>query len=200
MGGAAKGTVITMQHPRSAALGGALLVFLQLAAVARASEPPPSYRFHMNVVMAMRHFPWLHFRMEGEGEYLPGESYVVRFTSMPWFFPKDHHDIDLSMLDPTMWPKRFVAQQIAQRNAETTFLLRAIDNTSLKSATVTLGPFGHARRVDATYNDGTHITMSVNEGTIGGYLLPMTLTADIDEPHLALSCNADFKDYDFAQQ
>jgi hypothetical protein len=104
------------------------------------------------------------------------------------------------MLDPTMWPKRYVAQQISQRNGEATFSLRAIDEASLRGATVTLGPFGHARHVDATYNDGTHITMNVTEATIAGFLVPQALTADINEPHLALSCNADFKDYNFAPQ
>lgn len=154
----------------------------------------------MNVVMAMRHFPWLHFHMDGEGEYLPGQSYLVHFTNVPWFFPKDHHDIDLSMLDPSMWPKHFVAQQIGQHNGETTFALHALSDPTLKGAIVTLGPYGHARRVDTTYQDGSHITMNVTETTIAGFLVPQTLTADINEPHLALSCNADFKDYDFGPQ
>ena len=27
------------------------------------------YTFHVNVAMAMKHFPWLHFHMDGEGDY-----------------------------------------------------------------------------------------------------------------------------------
>jgi hypothetical protein len=189
-----------MRFSRGAAVGSVLVVVLQLAPSARASEAPPSYRFHLNVMMAMRHFPWLHFRMEGVGEYVPRQSYIVHFTQVPRFFAKDHHDIDLSMLDPAMWPKHFLAEQTGQHDGETTFALHPIDDTSLRSATVSLGPLLHARRVDATYNDGTHITMSVNNATIDGFLLPVALSAEIDEPHLALSCNADFKDYDFGQQ
>jgi hypothetical protein len=30
---------------------------------------------YIHVVMAMRHFPWLHFHMNADGEYVAGESY-----------------------------------------------------------------------------------------------------------------------------
>jgi hypothetical protein len=42
--------------------------------------------------------------------------------------------------------------------------------------------------------------MSVNSSNVSGFFLPVTLTAQIDEPHLALSASADFTDYDFAAQ
>ena len=184
---------------------------MQLASAAAATEAlasgpsaagqPPSYTFHVDVAMAMRHFPWLHFHMQGDGEYQPGESYVVHFTSLPWFLPKQHHDADLAMLDPTMWPKRFTYEEIARRpDGERLFLLHAINDPTLKEATVTIGAYSKARQLDAMYNDGTHIQMTVTRSNINGFWLPATLTADIDQPHMALSASADFKDYDFTAE
>jgi hypothetical protein len=159
---------------------------------------PPSYTFEMDVAMAMVHFPWLHFHMIGTGEYLAGQSYAVHFDKLPWFVPRQQHDCDLSMLDPTMWPKRFIYQQIGEQHGETIFELHSLSDPTLTGATVTLGPYLHARHVDATYNDGTHITMSVSSSDVDGFLLPATATAEVDVPHIALSANADFKDYAFS--
>ena len=179
--------------------GGAFLVFLIFAVPALAStrEPPPNYTFKLNVAMAMRHFPWLHFHMQGVGVYEPGVSYVVHFTSLPWFIPKTRHDADLSMIDPLMWPKRYLYQQIGQSGGETIFQLHAMDDPSLHGATVTLGPGGLARHVEAAYSDGTTIDMQVNNSDVDGFLLPVAMKADINEPHLALSASADFTDYAF---
>src|SRR5579871_2817670 len=147
--------------------------------------------------MAMRHFPWLHFHIEGNGTYEPGRSYAVHFDNVPWFVPRQRHDADLSMLDPLMWPSRYTYQELGQRDGDTLFALHSLSDATLKSATVAIGPHGHARRVDAMYSDGTHIGMHVNSSEVDGFLLPASLSAEIDEPHLALSANADFKDYEF---
>lgn len=158
---------------------------------------PPSYTFQLDVAMAMRHFPWLHFHLQGVGVYQPGVSYVVHFTKTPWFIPQARHDADLSMLDPLMWPGRYLYEEIGQQGDETLFALHAINDQSLRSATVAIGPKGAARRIDATYSDGTHIETRLSASNVDGFFLPTTMTADIDEPHIALSANADFKDYDF---
>jgi hypothetical protein len=147
--------------------------------------------------MAMRHFPWLHFHLQGLGVYEPGVSYVVHFTKTPWFIPQARHDADLSMLDPLMWPGRYLYEEIGQQGDEKLFALHAINDPSLRNATVAVGPNGAARRIDATYSDGTHIETRVNLNNVDGFLLPATMTADIDEPHIALSANADFENYDF---
>ena len=192
----------------SAAACGSALILMQMAPAVAAGERasnqppatrvPPSYTFHLDVAMAMRHFPWLHFHMQGAGEYQPGESYAVHFTTTPWFLPQQRHDADLSMLDPAMWPKRYTYEEIAQLpDGEKLLLLHAINDPTLKEATVTIGPYLKATAVDAVYNDGTHIQMNINRSNINGFWLPATLTAQIDEPHMALSANADFKDYDF---
>lgn len=188
-----------MMNAKGVVAGCASLIFLMPAvpAVAGSREPPPNYTFKLDVAMAMRHFPWLHFNMQGVGAYQPGVSYMVHFTSVPWFVPKSRHDFDLSMIDPLMWPKRYVYQQTGQQNGDTMFELHAIDDPGLRSATVTLGPGGLARQVEATYSDGTTIDMKVNNSTVNGFLLPVEMKADINEPHLALSASADFKDYAF---
>jgi hypothetical protein len=202
---------LTVRVTKSAVAGGASLLFFACVGAPRTSvatagqspslelaPAPPSYTFEMDVEMAMRHFPWLHFRMSGTGEYDPGESYAVHFAKLPWFAPRQQHDCDLSMLDPVMWPTRFSYQEIGEERGETLYSLHALDDPTLKDATVTLGPYLHARQVDATYTDGTQIRMSVNSSSIDGFLLPATITAEIDEPHITLSANADFKDYDFS--
>ncbi len=187
-----------MRWPRRVALGGAILIVMPFVAPVRAAAIPPSYTFHMDVAMAMRHFPWLHFHLQGVGEYEPGQSYIVHFTSVPWFFPKEQHDIDLSMLDPAMWSKHFVSRVVErQDNGDVLYELHAVGQSKLKSAVVTMGASGRTRKLDATYDDGTHIVMDVSCSNVDGFLVPATLTADIDEPHLALSANADFTDYDF---
>ena len=178
---------------------GASLVFLMLAAPATAStrEAPPNCTFKVDVAMAMRHFPWLHFHMQGVGVYEPGVSYVVHFTSLPWFVPKSRHDADLSMIDPLMWPKRYLYSQTGQHDGDTIFELHAIDDASLRNATVTVGPGGLARHIEANYSDGTTIDSEVSNRPVDGFLLPVTMKADINEPHIALSASADFKDYAF---
>jgi hypothetical protein len=189
-----------MRWSRIAVVGGAILFVMPLVSPARAGGPLPSYTFQMNVAMAMRNFPWLHFHLQGTGQYDPGQTYAVHFTSVPWFFPKQGHDIDLTMLDPAMWSKHFTYDQIAhQPDGQTVYALHAIDDPTLKDATVTVGVHDRARKLDATYNDGTHIQMNVNCSDVNGFLVPASLSANIEEPHLALSANADFKDYAFGE-
>lgn len=162
------------------------------------NSAPPSYTFHMDVVMAMRHFPWLHFRLQGTGDYQPGMSYVVHFNSVPWFIPKVHKDADLTIMDPLMWPRHYTYSEIGQRDGANLFELHALNDPGLRSATVAVGTDGCTREVDATYSDGTHVDTKVNSSVVGGFMLPTTMTATIDEPHIALSGNATFKDYTFA--
>lgn len=198
-----------MKSVKRPARGSAALLLLMTAAASTASarvpasatpfdrNPPPGYTFRLDVAMAMQHFPWLHFHLQGVGVYEPGVSYVVHFTKTPWFIPQARHDADLSMLDPLLWPGRYLYEEIGQQGDETLFALHAINDPSLRSATVALGPRGATRRVDATYSDGTHIETRVSRSDVDGFFLPQSMTAQIDEPHIALSASADFKDYTF---
>lgn len=150
--------------------------------------------------MAMRHFPWLHFHMEGVGDYQPGDRYVVHFTTLPWFAPRKQHDVDLSMLDPAMWPKHYTYRQTGWDRGDAVFALHSLDDPTLKSATVALAANGDPHWFDTTYSDGLHVHMMLGCGSVDGFELPTTLTGDVDMPHMPLSANADFTDYDFASQ
>ncbi|HVA28862.1 MAG TPA: hypothetical protein VNF68_11820 [Candidatus Baltobacteraceae bacterium] len=194
----------------SAAAAGALVLSIGIAAPTRANDAPAviasaygcnealqSYTFKMDVAMAMRHFPWFHFHLKGEGIYERGIRYEVHFTSMPGFASRMPRDIDLSMIDPSMWPKRYRYYEIAQREGDTIFALQSLpaEAQSLKAATIALNPTFGAHWVDAEYSDGTHIHMNVSSNLIEGFLLPEALTASVDYPHMPLSANADFMQY-----
>ena len=165
-----------------------------ITAVYGRNDALQSYTFHMNIGMTMRHFPWLHFRMEGLGDYRRGDHYVVHLTKMPWFATK-FQKVDLSMIDPTMWPNRYRYEQAGQDKDDTIFALHALQDPSLASAAVALNPTLGARWVDATYTDGTHIHMNLSSNDVDGFLLPVTLTASVDYPTMPLSANANFTDY-----
>jgi len=164
-----------------------------VAAASVRNEAIASFTFHVNVAMAMRHFPWLHFHMEGLGDYRRGDHYIVRFTG--GMFASKMHQIDLSMIDPSMWPGHYRYNEVAQRDGDTLFALQAVNDPSLKSAIVALNPLAGAHWVDATYTEGTHIHMVVNSNDVDGFVLPVSLNADVDCPHMPLSADAAFTDY-----
>ncbi len=156
-----------------------------------------TFTFHVNIAMAMRHFPWLHFRMEGLGDYRRGDHYVVRLTKGPPFTTK-LQEIDLSMIDPSLWPGRYRYTELPQRDGDSLFALQALRDPSLKAATVAVNPLSGPHWVDVTYTQGMHIHMVVNSSDVNGFLLPASLTADVDYPHMPLSANAAFTDYAIA--
>ncbi len=153
-----------------------------------------AFTFHANIAMVMRHFPWLHFRMGGLSDYRRGDHYVLHLTNRPPFASK-MPDIDLSMIDPNMWPNRYRYTEITRRDGDTLFTLQAIGDSTLKSATVAVNPISGAHWVDATYAEGTHIHIVVSSNVVDGFLLPVSLTADVDCPHMPLSADAAFTDY-----
>ena len=159
------------------------------------NEALHSYTFHMDIAMAMRHFPWLHFRLKGDGVYERGERYSVHLTGGPPFVAGKLHDVDLSMIDPTMWPGHFRFLEAGQQDGDTIFTLEPVDQSNLQSATVALNATTGAHWVDAAYCDGTHIHMTVNADDRLGFLLPESLTATVDYPHMPVAADAQFVDY-----
>jgi hypothetical protein len=168
-----------------------------IAAAYDRNDALESYTFHMDIGMAMRHFPWLHFKMEGLGDYRRGDHYIVHLIKKPSFASK-MQDIDLSVIDPSMWPNRYRYHETGQQDGDTLFALEEIKPGSLKAATVALNPVSGAHWVDITYADGMHIHMILSSDDIEGYLLPVTLTADVDYPNMPLSADATFNDYSIA--
>ena len=205
-----------MTLPRRAAAVGAILILLPaslaathasdgavvIAAAYGRNETLRAYTFHMNVKMAMHHFPWLHFSMQGDGQYDRSGKYCVHFTQMPGFAAGKVHDIDLTMIDPNMWPGRYRYYEIGEQDGDSIFALASAnaDDKSLANATVALNPASGARWVDVTYSDGTRIRMQVSSEFVRGYLLPQTIEADVDYPHMPLSAHAEFNGYDLATQ
>jgi hypothetical protein len=153
-----------------------------------------AYTFVVNVAMVMRHFPWLHFHMEGEGTYERGRRYAVHFDKMPWFAPQQR-DVDLSMLDPSMWPQAYSVAVTGTHGDDTIFTLHALDDDSLEQALVTMSPIAGTERVEATYRDGTRIAMNVASEDSQGYLLPAKIAAQIYYPRMPLSADAEFTNY-----
>jgi hypothetical protein len=191
---------------------GASLLFLFCVAQGRAAsgsaivaqacartESLRNYTFHADVAMTMRHFPWLHFHISGIGTYDRDTGrYGIHFTKMPWFASKIH-DIDLSMIDPNLWSGHYSYQAIEQRGRDTVFSLHALDDDSIKVATVALDPAsGDADWVDVTYSDGTHIHMNVGKSSVAGFELPANLTASVDYSKMPLSADASLTQYTFS--
>jgi hypothetical protein len=165
-----------------------------IAAAYSRNDTLQSYTFEVDVAMAMRHFPWLHFHIEGDGVYERGRRYVVHFTKMPFFAPQPR-DVDLSMLDPAMWPSMYTVETTGEDGGDAVFTLHAIKDDSLDEARVTMSPLDGTERVVAMYHDGTRIAMSVASNDSAGYLLPAKITAQIDYGGTPLSADADFTHY-----
>ncbi|MBV8372353.1 MAG: hypothetical protein JOY69_03765 [Candidatus Eremiobacteraeota bacterium] len=165
-----------------------------LAALSQRNDAISSFTFHANIAMAMHHFPWLHFHLAGTGDYVRGDHYLLHLTNGPPFASK-MHDIDLSMIDPSLWPGRYRYTPDGQSNGDTLFALQSARDNSVKSATVAINPLTGPHWVDVTYTEGTHIHMVVSSNNVDGYLLPVSLTADVDCPHMPLTADAAFSDY-----
>jgi len=188
----------------------AMLITLSAASTARAgdaswviaayehSDAPASYTFHMDLALAMHHFPWMHFHVSGDGAYNKGKKYEVQFTHVPMFFGNKMQKVDLSMIDPSMWEQRYHVDLVGKDGDATVFSLHSLDPQSgLVSALVTLNPDCTTRAIDVKYNDGTHITLNLTANQTAGYVLPSNGNAEISMPHMALSAQADFTDYNF---
>jgi hypothetical protein len=166
-----------------------------IAAVDARNSSLPNFTFHADVAVKMHHFPWLRFHLSGDGTYQKGNRYWVHFTKMP-FFAKQVHDIDLSMLDPTLWRKNYRYSAVGIDGDDAIFALQALHDPNLDKAQVALNDQG-ADWVDATYKDGMHIHMAVTPAQTGAYLLPSKMDVTIDYPHMPLSASADFSAYQF---
>lgn len=167
-----------------------------IAALDARNAALPNFTFHADVAVKMHHFPWLGFHLSGDGTYVRGDRYWVHFTQMP-FFAKQVHDIDLSMIDPTLWPKNYVYTAMGFQGPDAVFSLQPLHDPTLSKAQVGLNDQG-ADWVDTTYTDGMHIHMVLTDAPAGSYVLPTKMDVSIDYPHMPLSAKADFTNYTFA--
>lgn len=158
-----------------------------------------AYTFDMSVVLAMHHFPWLHFRLVGEGENVRGVHYMVHFTKAP-FFARGINEVDLSTLDPRMWEKRYIVDLVDQKDSITTFSLRPRDQDQeqtnpLTNALVTLDANYATRTVVLQYANGGNITLNLTPENTYGYWLPAAAEAQIHMPGEVLTAHASFSNY-----
>lgn len=179
--------------PASVAAGDGALVIAQAYAHNLSMS---SYTFQMNAEMRMHHFPWLRFRIQGVGSFTRDGRYVVHFTQVPWFAARQK-DLDLSLIDPEMWPSRYTYQVTGTKGEAVVFTLHALKDPTLKQAIATVNPITGTTLVLASYTDGTQITMHVACSEADGYLVPNHIDADIDAPAMPLSASAAFTDYAF---
>lgn len=168
------------------------------AACASRNPSLTEYTFDMNVAMRMRHFPWLRFGLVGNGRYVRGQSHVVDFTQTP-FFAKGFKQVDLSPLDPCIWPHLYTVSSLGERDGTTAFLLRPLkldpqEKNPLIEALVTLDSDYATRDVILHYANGS-ITLTLTPASILGYRLPADADVSIDMPGRSLSAHADFTNY-----
>jgi hypothetical protein len=157
-----------------------------------------SYSFNMNVAMRMRHFPWLRFRMAGEGQYARGRVYYVTFTKMPPF-ARGYKSVDLAPLDPSLWPGRYRVQLAKKSGGMMTFVLTPrrsdpSDQNQLTAAYVTLDSRYSTRKADLRYGKGS-IEITDTLQRVGEYRLPASGDVSIDLPGNSLAAQAAFTDY-----
>lgn len=158
-----------------------------------------AYTFHMNVTLAMQHFPWLHFHIAGTGQNVRGRRYMVRFNKMP-FFARGFENVDLSALDPRMWRSKYIVRLISQTDTTTIFSLRPrgagqVQKSQLTNALVTLDRRYATRSVALHYANGGTITLDLTPESTFGYWLPATGEAQIDMPGEVLSAHATMTGY-----
>ncbi|HEY8314618.1 MAG TPA: hypothetical protein VIG51_10685 [Candidatus Baltobacteraceae bacterium] len=161
--------------------------------------PLTAYSFHLNVAMAMRHFPWLHFHMRGDGRYDRNGRYQVHFTHMP-FFAKSFDTLDLSLFSPSLWSEHYVVTRVSKCDTSAVFDLQDRaggkgGKNALSKAVATVDARTGLRELDMHYANGGEIKIDLTTSDSSGYLLPTVADAQIDMPGMALSAQAGFTNY-----
>lgn len=192
---------------KAASICAAVLVMTQGATPAPSASPSTvvakayanndslsSYTFQMHASVAMHHFPWMHFTVDGEGQYEKGVLYQVRITKAP-FFAKRLEQIDLSFLSPSMWRDHYDVRTVGSQGDDTQFQLTPRDAGTLSRALVTVNPSSGIREINMEYADGGRIRFLLRSDNMSGYLLPATTDIDINAQGTSLSAHADFSNY-----
>ena len=186
-----------------------LTIILSVEAVSQAATPAElacarryptltEYTFTMNVALTMRHFPWLRFGMAGAGRYVRGRLHVVHFTKMP-FFARGFDHVDLSPLDPCMWPRSYVVSFLGKRGDMRVFSLRPRrtdpnDANPLVEGIVTLDPAYSTHDVLLKYAHGD-IQLALTSAAVNGFRLPAAADVSINMPGQALLGHASLTNY-----
>jgi hypothetical protein len=154
-----------------------------------------SYTFAIEGVMAMRSFPWLHFRFTGQGRYVRGVLYTVRLTQLP-FFAKAFHKLDLSTLAPSIWPHRFDVTFAGTQGGDDLYRLEDPKDKNLRDAIVRVDPQLGIREVELSYGNGSTVSLFLKCERANRFLLPSSATGQIGASVGKLAVSATFDDYD----
>lgn len=175
----------------------ALLALFWFAMIGAAPQPA-AYTFHAEVAGVLHRFPWLHFHLSGEGEYVRGDRYVLRFTKVPSFAAGRVHDLDLAIVDQSMWANNFIVRIAGEQPGTTIYALQALHDPNFTGARVVVSAERGLQCVDEQFRDGSTIHMTVTTADVGGYALPSSIEVRLDAPGLAIAATAKFSSYSFA--
>lgn len=153
-----------------------------------------AYTFNVHSALAMRTFPWLRFALDGAGRYERGHSYVVNFTRVP-AFAAGFQRVDLSALDPAMWPAHYSISSGERSGDAMVFTLHEVRPSSLVRALVTVGDNDGVRLVVMQYEHGGEIRLNVTSQRIDGYLLPVATSGEIRMARMAIAEHTEFSGY-----
>jgi hypothetical protein len=154
-----------------------------------------AYTFALEGTMRMHTFPWLRFRIGGDGVFQRGARYEVRLTHVP-FFAKAFRHVDLSALSPEMWQGRYEISYAGTQGADDLYVLRDPADDTLRDAVVRVDPVKGIREVRFQYTNGGIVDMHVHCVSQNGYLVPGVTDARVDVPAARLSVEATFSYHD----
>jgi len=152
-----------------------------------------SYTFDIHVDFALRTFPYLHFRLNGTGEYQRPDLYSVRFHDVPWF-GKGFENVKMDPLEPVTWPATYDVVSLAQDGNRSIVEMKDRIHGHVRGVHAELDPDG-LRQVQWSYDDGGVITVNVNPVEVDGYPVPQTEDADIQVPGYHVVAHAHFDSY-----
>ncbi|MGH7706897.1 MAG: hypothetical protein ACREM6_03040 [Vulcanimicrobiaceae bacterium] len=153
-----------------------------------------SYTFDVHVHVVLHTFPYLKFRLEGDGRYERPSLFSVHFHHVPWF-GKGFERMNMGPLDPKNWPTQYT-MRIAEQVGDQTLLSFTDRNKSpLTTATALIDPTTGVQELVWKYSYGGRVQLDVHPVAIDGYQLPATEDAEIAMPRYKVSMHADFSNY-----
>jgi|GEM_PF-1138151 len=153
-----------------------------------------SYTFGVRLHIIVHTFPWVRFRLKGDGQYQKGGPYVLDIRNMPGF-AKSYGHVSLAYLDPQTWSKQY-EMTVAERTADTAVLvLHDRQKSPLIDARATFETKRGLRQIVWRYSYGGVVRLTFTPNEKVGYALPGTMDADITMPQYHATAHADFVDY-----
>ncbi len=164
-----------------------------IAAMTARNAGMRGYTFDISLRVALLTFPWIHFRMNGHGEYQRNGTHTLHFDRVPWF-GHGFETINLEALDPASWPATYTITLAEQHEGTSVLSMHDRVKSSLIEARATIDETG-VRDLLCTYDYGGRVDVAIVPVSISGYFLPGTEDADIVMPHYHARAHAEFSNY-----